>query len=159
MQMAHINRTCGECALRQNGICPIFNVGVEAAQGACLSFTRELTPCELCGNIIIGSDNKLIDITIPDERHIICRDCKKTFGHCASCKNRSDCDFETNPSDIPKLIQKELRQGNMIQIMTVKNPSRIEITCKKGCPCFLEEFGCLKENNTCGNYKIIYEGR
>ena len=150
-------KTCGECALRQNGICAIFQEAVESAQSACVKFTSELHTCELCGNVILPG-HRLIDITIPNERHSVCASCKKTFGHCASCKQRSNCLFETDSSSLPKFIQKEFRQGNMTQIMTVKNPSRIEITCKKGCPCFDPEFGCLKENNTCGNYKIIYEG-
>lgn len=157
MQMA-LTKTCGECALRQNGICPIFQEAVEAAQSACVKYTDELFTCELCGGIILRGD-RLFDVTIPNEIHTVCRNCKKHFGHCASCKCGNECRFETDPSDLPKLTQKEFRQGNMIQIVTVKNPSRVDLTCKNGCPCFDPDFGCLKENNTCGNYKIVYEGR
>ena len=152
------HRTCGECALRQNGVCPIFNQAVESTQSACVKFMSAIIPCELCGNVILPGQ-MLIDITITDERHNICRNCKKSLGHCASCKSRNECSFETDPSTLPKVIQKESRQGNMITVTQVKNPSRIEITCKKSWPCFLEEYGCLKENGPCGNYKIIYEGR
>ena len=151
-------KTCGQCALRQNGICPIFNKAVEAEQSACMNYLTTIVPCELCGGVILPGQ-MLIDITIPNERHTVCRNCKKTFGHCQSCIERQKCSFETDPSSLPKVVQQEFRQGNMISVTQVKNPSRIEITCKKGCSCFHEEIGCLKENGTCGNYKIIYEGR
>lgn len=157
MQMA-LTKTCGQCALRQNCICPIFNKAVEAEQPACMHYLTTIVQCELCGNVILPGQ-MLIDITIPDERHTVCRNCKQHFGKCASCKEARTCSFETDPSSLPKVVQKEFRQGNVYSVTQVKNPSRIEITCKKGCPCFHEEFGCLKENGTCGNYKIIYEGR
>ena len=149
-------RTCGQCALRQKCICPIFNMAVEANEPGCPSFTPEILTCELCGGVIVGK-NGLLDVTNPERSHLICRNCKQTLGHCQSCYRAKLCDFETNPSTVPKVVQKEFRQGNMVQIMTVKNPSRIEITCKKGCPCFDPEIGCLRERNTCGNYKVSYE--
>ena len=153
-------RTCGECALRQQtgGVCPLFNKAVSADEGGCPSFTGTQIFCELCHNLIIGTGNALIDITIPGETHSICKQCQKLIGHCNTCRRASACAFETDPSDLPKVIQQQVRQGNMISVMTVKNPSRIDITCKKGCPCFDSEIGCLREsNNSCGNYKIVYD--
>jgi hypothetical protein len=48
---------------------------------------------------------------------------------------------------------KEIRQGNMIAQQQVQNPERIRQTCQKGCKCWDEEFGCLKSNGCCGNWK------
>ncbi len=67
MQMAHIN-TCGDCALRQNGICAIFQEAVESAQSACVKFTTELFTCELCGGTILPG-NRLFDIGMDNDHH------------------------------------------------------------------------------------------
>ena len=157
--MALTNRTCGKCVLRQQtgGVCPLFTQAVSANEGGCPSFTGTQIFCELCHNLIVGDSNALLDITAPNEMHTICKQCQKAIGHCNTCRHSNTCAFETDPSDLPKVVQQQTRQSNMISVMTVKNPSRIEITCKKGCPCFHEEIGCLKENGTCGNYKILYD--
>lgn len=150
------HRTCGDCALMQHGggVCPVFKAARATTDPGCLYHTTELHLCALCGNHMPKED-QLIDVTNPENIIVYCRGCKQHINHCPTCVNSKECRFETDPSPLPKIIQKEIRQGNMVQIMTVKNPSRIDITCKKGCPCFSEEFGCLRQFNSCGNYKFI----
>lgn len=138
------------------GICPVFKAARATTDPSCPYHTTELHLCALCGNHM-PKENQLIDITNPEDIVIYCRNCKQHISHCPTCTNSKECRFETDPSSIPKVIQKEIRQGNMIQITTVKNPSRIDITCKKGCPCFSEEFECLRQFNSCGNYKFILD--
>lgn len=148
-----IDKLCGECALMQHngGVCPVFKSSVPAGQPACTIFAAELNPCRICGNHMTPP-SELIDVTDPE--HIIkyCRNCKTLLNHCQTCKNVQNCAFETDPSPLPKVVQQEIRQGNMISVTQVKNPSRIAETCEKKCPCFSKEFGCGKEINRCGNY-------
>ena len=154
--MRYTNKTCGQCALMQHsgGICPVFKTEQPHDHPGCPYHAFELDPCPLCGNHM-PKEHQLIDMTDSEHFYIYCDNCSKYVGHCETCTNAQNCSFETDPSSIPKMVQKEIRQGNMIQIMTVKNPSRIDITCKKGCPCFSEEFGCLRQINYCDNYKFI----
>jgi hypothetical protein len=152
------HRTCGECAIWQHsgGNCPYFNEPVEKNATGCLKFTSSIVKCELCGGITVPQAS-YIDMTNPEQEHIVCAGCQQHFGHCPTCKHTKNCSFETDPSSLPKVIQQQTRQGNMISVTQVKNPARIDITCKKGCPCFSEEFGCLRQFNSCGSYKIVYE--
>ena len=92
---------------------------------------------------------------IMENDDVICFECYSHRGTCAICANAIGCEYETNPSPLPKVIQRTVQKGNMITVINVKNPTRIEETCKKGCSCFSEEFGCLRENNHCGAYKYI----
>ena len=151
------NRTCGQCALMQQngGMCPLFNQPMSPDELGCPAFASELFTCEICGQQV-PTRGRIIDVSDENDLHFFCASCKKHCNHCPSCVNAQNCSFETDPSPLPKTIQQQIRQGNMVQIMTVRNPSRIEITCKKGCPCFSEEFGCSRQNNSCGNYKVIY---
>ena len=71
------------------------------------------------------------------------------------CKEAHICDFETNSSSLPKQVQQTSRQGNMVMQTVVKNPERIRITCEKGCKCWSDEFGCLKQNGICSNYEEV----
>lgn len=83
----------------------------------------------------------------------ICQNCQSKFGTCVGCSKSATCDFETNPSPIPKTVQKRTQQGSQIMVTTIKNPSRIDVTCRINCPCFSEENGCCREYNTCGNFE------
>ena len=151
-------KTCGDCALMQHGggICQVYKTARAPTDPGCLYHTTELHLCALCGNHM-PKENQLIDATNPEDIVIYCRGCKQHVNHCPTCTNSQECRFETDPSSIPKIIQKEIRQGNMTTVMQIRNPDRIRETCKKGCPCFSEEFECLRQFNSCGNYKFILD--
>ena len=83
-----------------------------------------------------------------------CKECVAAFSTCETCKHATECDFETNPSSLPKVVQKQIRQGNMMTVTQIKNPDRIEITCKNGCLCYDTENGCRKQFNLkCDKYE------
>ena len=105
------------------------------------------TPCNYCGNPA--------STAVDNEGRHSCIKCLQLFNTCHMCTERQKCDFETNPSSLPKQVQKTVRQGNMVMQTVEKNPARIDISCKAGCLCFSEEFGCLKQNGTCGNYTEV----
>lgn len=82
----------------------------------------------------------------------LCNRCSQIPKQCGLCVYAQTCPFETDPSPLPKTVVKTIQQENMIAQVQIKNPSRIEVTCRSQCLCFSEEFGCLKENHICGNY-------
>lgn len=153
----HIEKTCGDCALHQrcNGVCPYLQQQIDSHNPACANFTHRVEVCEVCGHLTVSP---ILDLTVGGQPHYLCDDCQRVSGTCATCKHGKNCAFATDPSPIPKTIQKQFRQGNMITVTQVMNPERIDKTCKNGCPCFDPEFGCFKQNNCCGNHKIVYDG-
>ena len=97
--------------------------------------------------------SKIFIVDLDDSYEFVCPLCAAASGTCRLCTHVTKCSFETDPSPLPKYIrQSTQKQGFFIQ-QDVPNPDRIEITCRNGCPCFSQEFGCLKQNGTCGNYE------
>lgn len=141
--------SCKDCALLLNNHkeCPFFG-GIPEVE--CTMFTSELKTCELCGRLIIGVET--LDITNGTAR-AICNNCFNNLHSCAICDNGKVCEFKTNPSPIPRTIQKQIRQGNAIMIQQVPNPERIQAFCIN-CKCYHEET-CYK-NQGCVNHNIRY---
>ena len=79
-----------------------------------------------------------------------CPRCTQHFNTCNVCMNSiKPCEFETNPSPIPKTITKVVQKGNMRAQVEIDNPDRIEAFCLT-CPCWCD--GCGRFSGTCGNY-------
>ena len=146
---------CAHCALPtlNGGICPIFRTKPKDKDKSCPMFKFTVENCEVCGQPIITKT--IIDITEEGNFYYLCEDCSAKTGTCLTCKIREECEFETNPSTIPKVVQQRIQQGPMTSIVQVKNPARVEMFCKS-CKCFDEEFGCLKENGCCGDWQAKY---
>ena len=148
-------KSCSTCAYRTLNPqqCPL--IGYNYAEGekqSCPYHTTELVYCARCGNII-PKRNYMLTHYSDGTWKPTCEKCIKLSGTCGGCSKSSTCDFETNPSPIPKAVEKRFQQGNFTRIETVKNPDRIRETCQKNCDCFLENFGCCRELNTCGNFE------
>ena len=130
--------------------CPL--IGYQYADDSnqvCPYHTTELPKCDICGQI---DPNSVLTQKSDGSWIRICKNCQSKSGTCGGCSKSSTCDFETNPSPIPKAVQKRFQQGNQIVVTTIKNPSRIDVPCRINCPCFSEEFGCCREYNTCSNF-------
>ena len=152
------NKTCKDCGLpsHNGGVCPIYKVARGQEDRICDYFASQIQFCEICGNIVFPKAT-VIDMTT-EEPQLICERCQSRSGTCAVCKHGNECLFQTDPSPIPPIIQKQVRQGNMIAVMDIKNPERIRQTCAKGCPCFDPETQeCNKELGLCGKYVRPYE--
>lgn len=111
--------------------------------------------CDICGQPISG---KLIVDNSKPQIKIICEQCESQMYTCYLCERvqKGICDFESNSSPIPPVIQKRIQRGPIQTVANIPNPDRIEITCKKGCPCYHEENWCLRQTNlTCGNFTLF----
>lgn len=89
--------------------------------------------------------------------HILCPSCASQLNSCAFCKKVNTCSFETDPSPLPKMIQKQIRQGPMISVTTEMNSERIRQTCEKGCDCFDANFGCMRQFHYCERIDHVYD--
>lgn len=151
-------KTCLQCGLlKANGnICPVFKGPRTEENKICDYFSKHLQTCEICGLIILPT-TLIYDMT-DETPHIICEGCQSRTGTCATCSKSQECKFQTDPSNLPFTIQKQIRQGNMVMVTEIKNPERIRQTCAKGCPCFDPETQeCNKELGICGSWSISYQ--
>lgn len=109
--------------------------------------------CGMCGTPI-SAQNSIYDLEL---EKIYCHKCFPFIRTCHNCKDGNVCDFQTNPSPLPKQVQSTRRMGNMVTTSTISNPDRVKITCENGCPCYSAELGCAKEfcinNGFCPNDK------
>lgn len=144
-------KNCGKCALYHNGAC--LRSGIrETAEHSCSSWTEFLDNCDICGKPMI----KPLIAIYPKGAHQVCRDCAKHYSTCALCQNKK-CEFEENPDPMPKAVNQQVRQGNMVMMQTVPNKERIDKFCPV-CPCYnTVENCCNREFGICGNHKGIYD--
>lgn len=145
-------RTCKECAYFDDMRCKISGQPAISHNIACASFSSQRYECDICHRQIHHTE------VIYDSKSnkIVCSDCCNRLSTCDNCHNGNICLFETDPSPLPKQIQKQIRQGNMIGQTIIKNPDRIRETCQKGCPCWnTETESCNKQLRYCAN---IQEG-
>ena len=145
-------KSCFTCAYRTLNPqqCPLigYNYADDRNQ-VCPYHTTELPKCDICGQI---DPNSVLTQKSDGSWIRLCKNCQNKSGTCGGCSKSSTCDFETNPSPIPKAVEKRFQQGNQIMITQIKNPLRIDATCRINCPCFSEENGCCREYNTCNNF-------
>lgn len=134
------------CVFGNDGNCKLLNKPVDK-NCRCPYFSTQELSCDLCGKLILSGG-------VYENGKIFCDDCGHQLGNCVTCRQRSICTFETDPSPVPKVIQQTVRNGNMTSSFAVRNPNRVEITCKKGCVCWDEENGCLREFNSCGKWNL-----
>lgn len=140
--------TCAIAGLKAPQVCALSGLKIEA-KDYCSKHRTSLTKCSICGNVILAD-------AVIDNGHLICQSCFSILKTCKTCHFGNVCEFQTNPSPIPQMINKQIRQGNMVAVTQVMNPERIHITCEKGCKCFDKENGCLKQNGMCGNQEVKY---
>lgn len=145
-------RTCKECAYFDDMRCKISGRPAISHNVACASFSSQRYECDICHRQIHHTE------VIYDSKSnkIICSDCSNRLSSCDNCNNGHLCLFETDPSPLPKQIQKQIRQGNMFGQTIIKNPDRIDITCKKNCPCWnTETESCNKQLRYCANIQEV----
>lgn len=87
---------------------------------------------------------------------ILCPNCANQLSQCVTCAEMVHCSFETDPINVPKQVQKQIRQGPMVIQSVVRNPEREKVTCAKGCPCWDSvKNSCLRQNSLgCPLWKV-----
>lgn len=157
-------RHCGTCACSSPNLtvetgraCNLLQIAVKD-DDYCSHYQKEPQICDCCGGqyfgkgyIIMSADE---DGTISKIDGILCHQCNAHMNECVTCVNRTECAFENDPSPLPKVVQQEIRQGNMVAVTQVMNPERVRITCQNGCQCY-SDFSCLKHiHGTCSQYQM-----
>ena len=105
--------------------------------------------CNYCGR-----ENPQLVFTFFNENHPVsaCPNCAQFYNTCRLCTNNASCEFETNPSPIPKQVMQTIRQGNMVVQTAVPNPERTKAFCTD-CGCYSTDPPmCLRQFGTCGKY-------
>lgn len=151
MQISNFKGYCKSCPLRGfkvPDVCALFGIPV-SSDDYCSKHRSTIEKCSICGAPLIAD-------VIVDDGHLICPSCFESLRTCKICRFGNTCEFETNPSSLPKIISKQIRQGNMTAVTQVMNPERVRITCEKGCKCYSKENGCLKQIGTCNNQEVYY---
>ena len=158
--MSLFHPICGDCGFRviqgTDSFCSLPKFKIDPNTESCSKhkFRESIKICEVCGDTLF--EPGIVDL-VDGHAHILCNNCASKFGFCKTCGNFKYCKFEQDPSPTEKIVQKEIRQGNMIMMTTVKNPKRIEETCKKDCCCYDEKNGCVRETiHYCASWKTPY---
>ena len=108
--------------------------------------------CALCNSPI---PTKAATYTLNEDEEkilITCPRCTTILGTCGECTNSNSCDFETNPSKTPKIVQRKIQQGPITQVVQIKNPDRVKEPCEKNCACYNSEYECGKAFGICGKF-------
>lgn len=147
-------KTCGLLDVVQN-VCRLYKKIVNPEADYCSEYNENPQACDYCQRYV---PNEALNIVFNgDKTHFMCPRCASAINTCNFCEELNYCDFETNPSSVPKIIKQEIRQGNFISVQTVKNIERIRLTCQNGCKCWSEDFGCMKEFGYCDNICSVYK--
>ena len=142
--MIHLKKckTCG-FLVQGSGKCRITGQ-VKQAEDFCDKHNYNPPVCSRCGAYTLQP-------IIEDDKYL-CHKCAEEIEGCSGCSASSTCEFETNPSVTPKYVQKQIRQGNMVSVQTVKNSKRIEECCVN-CVCWNSAFNdCDRQFNYCPNH-------
>lgn len=142
--MIHLKQ-CKTCGFRvsESGKCRLFGSAKEN-DDFCSNHNYNPSICSRCGAYTLKP--------IIENNTIYCQKCAEEIETCAGCDNSQRCEFEQNPSPIPKYVQKQIRQGPMISQITVKNQKRIDEFCTK-CICWNAEINdCGRQFNWCANH-------
>lgn len=152
--MPPITNYCRTCRILDptRHICQLTGLPKDPDKDYCSQHAKFIHQCENCGQIAL--ETILVFDSI--QYRVFCPQCADQLNTCHFCQHGNKCTFETSTSSIPKFVQKQIRQGNLVSIQTVKNPSRMEITCFS-CECFDKaENICLKDFNYCERMSHIY---
>ena len=153
--MPNLCKTCRILDPRQN-VCQLYRSIVDPEKDFCSKHQTKLDQCENCQKGILSST--LVEDPL-GTWHTLCPDCAKSLNTCSFCQESVYCAFETNPSPLPKMVQRQIKSGNMIQIATIKNPERIKITCQNGCKCYSAEYDCMRQYGYCENMNHVWDNR
>ena len=140
--------TCGQCVLKtQDGKnCLRLGAPIIGPDSSCPYGSTVYAKCDICGKQIVF---ETAHIFISDSIKLLCEQCSTQLNTCATCAHKIGCAFNESSDPTPKAVTKQILINGGYAVTQVMNPERIRNTCKKGCPCFSEQFGCSRQNNWC----------
>lgn len=146
-------RNCSIADLHRN-ICRLSNLPIDPDNDYCSHGAKTLPTCSICRSpFISGTGLIIMENDIP---HEICGRCAAAKNTCAVCTNGNVCEFNNNPDPMPKMVRRQIQQGNMVMSTEIMNPERIAKFCTT-CKCYSEEYGCAKQNGDgCGNQTVNF---
>ena len=147
-------KSCATCIYVERASCECarLQTKVDLQADICPFYSNVPYICAVCNRI--GSAE---DIFIDSKTNkYLCGDCLAAASTCKLCANATSCDFESNPSPLPKVVMQNIRQGNMMIQTQVRNPERVKITCANGCICYQNSV-CMRQMGSCGNHKCIFD--
>lgn len=145
-------RTCNECVYCRGTVCGVSGQPTAPSTNACPQFSNQRYECDICHHQIHHTE------VIYDSKtnKIVCSDCCNRLSTCDNCYNGHLCLFETDPSPLPKQVQKQYRQGNMFGQTIIKNPERVRQICEVKCSCWdAETESCNKQLRYCANIQEV----
>lgn len=115
---------------------------------------------QICGECHKPLRNLATDGVIAISRNgkkskLLCASCLAALSTCARCKNNITCSYQSYTGPEPKIINKTIRQGNMVMQTQIPNPEVVDKTCGK-CLCNYTDLGCMRQQGYCGN--LFVEG-
>ena len=147
-------KSCHNCiyAVRADSTCARLQTSVDLQRDVCPFYASVPHVCSICHRT-----GRVEDLLIDAKTNqLICAECLAAASTCKLCAHNSSCDFETNPSPLPKVIVQNIRQGNMTMQTQIRNPERVKITCAAGCKCYING-DCARQVHSCGNHKCILD--
>ena len=150
-----VNPRCEKCGHHKHGHCLLKDEAVRSTD-LCQHYTESPYICELCGRYLSYEG---VNYTYGDKtkHHLVCISCFSILYTCQTCKCANTCNFEQDSTvPEPAYVMQQMRQGPAIIQQQVKNPKRINLTCKVNCPCFINE-QCCKEIGSCDKYQCFVE--
>lgn len=152
-----LNPRCEKCGhFAKNGAC-LLDKSLTDKEGLCRYYTESPYICELCGKHLISIE-AIFTSGNQHPFHIICRQCIEKIGKCNTCQKAANCRFENdNTVPEPAYVMQTIRQGPMVTQTQVKNPKRINLTCKAGCSCYINGECERNDGGYCDNYICAVE--
>lgn len=154
-----MDKVCRTCCLSDKikNLCCRTGTSINLDEDYCSKHAENLLTCDLCGNFFIG--NAYLEQTEDGTWYSYCGKCNSILKTCGGCQKGNECEFDTNPDPMPKVVMKTVSQGNMMMQSQVRNEERVKKYCHS-CHCWDEEHGCMKIFNVgCDKKQYILTSR
>lgn len=157
-----MKQNCNSCVFLEDVVCRVFSQEIKDKENTCCpKYCDTISTCAVCGRKFAEPVPPITFNRKTGQYYPICAECFAHKHECATCNEGHYCDFETNSSPLPKVIQKtaEVEMNGVRQTVQtmVRNEEREKITCKAGCKCWDDEYGCLKSYGTCEKQELNLE--
>ena len=144
-------RKCGYVDLAQSK-CKVTGRKVDLDKDQCSTFNDDPRRCDVCHGLMVTGG---IVEEVNGNYYTLCPKCSDAISECFGCEHSETCVFESDPSPLPKMVMRQVQQGNAIMQTQMRNPDREKCTCALYCKCWDGETkSCNREFNICPEHKL-----